>query len=60
MSAPGVTTEKVSFIASKEQLAWLNEAALARSSTVSDVLRRLIDEARAWGVRREAEKRAAG
>jgi hypothetical protein len=68
MSTPGVTTEKVSFIASAEQLAWLNAIAKERGVSVSDILRRLIDETRGAyltprKVRRaanltEAEKRA--
>jgi hypothetical protein len=46
MSAHGITVEKVTLTFSREQVAWLNRIARRRSTSVSDIIRRLIDETR--------------
>jgi hypothetical protein len=46
MSAHGITVEKVTVTFSREQVAWLNRIARRRSTSVSDIIRRLIDETR--------------
>jgi hypothetical protein len=46
MSAHGITVAKVTVTFSPEQIDWLNWIASARSTSVSDIIRRLIDETR--------------
>jgi hypothetical protein len=46
MSAHGITVDKVTVTFSREQIAWLNRVARRRSTSVSDIIRRLIDETR--------------
>jgi hypothetical protein len=46
MSSYGVNVERVTVKVSPDQMAWLNEAASSRATSVSDVVRRLIDETR--------------
>jgi predicted CopG family antitoxin len=46
MSAHGITVPKVTVTFSNEQIEWLNEIAERRSTSVSDIIRRLIDETR--------------
>ena len=46
MSAHGITVPKVTVTFSTEQIKWLNWIADERSTSVSDIIRRLIDETR--------------
>ena len=46
MSAHGLTVLKATITFSQEQIDWLNQTAEERSSSVSDIIRRLIDETR--------------
>ena len=46
MSARGISVDKVTVTFSREQIDWLNGIARKRSSSVSDIIRRLIDETR--------------
>jgi hypothetical protein len=46
MSAHGITVAKVTVTVSDAQVEWLNETAKQRSASVSDIIRRLIDETR--------------
>jgi hypothetical protein len=46
MSTHGITVDRVTVNVSREQIAWLNEIAGQRATSVSDILRRLIDETR--------------
>lgn len=42
----GITVPKVTVTFSPEQIEWLNVVAKERSASVSDIIRRLIDETR--------------
>jgi hypothetical protein len=44
MAARGINIDRVSVKVSPDQIAWLNEAAKTHATSVSDVIRRLIDE----------------
>ena len=46
MSSHGITVPKVTVTFSREQIDWLNAIAVERSTSVSDIIRRLIDETR--------------
>lgn len=46
MSAHGVTVPKVTVTLAQDQIDWLNGLAVAHATSVSDVVRRLIDETR--------------
>ena len=46
MSAHGITVDRVTVNVSPEQIAWLNDIAKSRATSVSDIIRRLIDETR--------------
>lgn len=46
MSTHGITVPKVTVTFSNEQIEWLNALASERSTSVSDIIRRLIDETR--------------
>ena len=46
MSAHGLTVPKATITFSQEQIDWLNDIAKQRSTSVSDIIRRLIDETR--------------
>jgi hypothetical protein len=46
MSSHGITVAKVTVTFSHEQIDWLNVVAEARRTSVSDIIRRLIDETR--------------
>ena len=46
MRGQGITVPKVTVTFSEEQIEWLNGTAAARSTSVSDIIRRLIDETR--------------
>jgi hypothetical protein len=46
MSTHGISVPKVTVTFSDEQVEWLNETAKQRSASVSDIIRRLIDETR--------------
>ena len=46
MSVHRVSGNRITVYFSSEQVEWLNEIALARSTSVSDILRRLVDETR--------------
>ena len=46
MSTHGITTPKVTVTFSQEQIEWLNQTASERATSVSDIIRRLIDETR--------------
>ena len=46
MSAHGITVPKVTVTFSREQIKWLNWMADEYSTSVSDIIRRLIDETR--------------
>ena len=46
MSSHGITVPKVTVTFSQEQIEWLNQIAVERSTSVSDIIRRLIDETR--------------
>ena len=46
MSAHGLTVPKATITFSQEQIDWLNAIAVERSTSVSDIIRRLIDETR--------------
>ena len=46
MSTHGITVPKVTVTFSPEQIKWLNWIADERSTSVSDIIRRLIDETR--------------
>ena len=60
MSAHGITVDRVTVNVSPEQIAWLNEIAQQRATSVSDIVRRLIDETRgAYLTPAEARYRAA-
>ena len=46
MSSHGITVPKVTVTFSQEQIDWLNAIAVERSTSVSDIIRRLVDETR--------------
>ena len=46
MSAHGLTVPKATITFSAEQIDWLNSTAVARSTSVSEIIRRLVDETR--------------
>lgn len=46
MSARGVSTHKVTIKFSNDQIEWLNRISKQRSVSVSDIIRRLLDETR--------------
>jgi hypothetical protein len=46
MSARGTSSDRITLNVSPEQQQWLNDTARHRSTSVSEVLRRLIDETR--------------
>jgi hypothetical protein len=46
MSSHGITVAKVTVTLTPEQIDWLNRLARTRSTSVSDIIRRLIDETR--------------
>jgi hypothetical protein len=46
MSTHGVTSNRITFNVSQDQLVWLNDLAQRYGIAVSDVMRRLIDETR--------------
>ena len=46
MSTHGVTSNRITFNVSSEQIEWLNDLANRYGIAVSDVMRRLIDETR--------------
>lgn len=46
MSTHGISVPKVTVTLSDEQIEWLNGTATAYSTSVSDIIRRLIDETR--------------
>jgi hypothetical protein len=46
MSSRGVTVHKVTIKFSEAQIGWLNEISKQRNVSVSDIIRRLIDETR--------------
>lgn len=46
MKRGGITVSKVTVTFSEDQVNWLNLTATARSASVSDVIRRLVDETR--------------
>ena len=46
MSAHGLTVPKATITFSQEQIEWLNQTAEERASSVSDIIRRLVDETR--------------
>jgi len=46
MSSHGISVDKVTVTFSREQVDWLNAIAERRSTSVSDIIRRLIDETR--------------
>jgi predicted CopG family antitoxin len=46
MSVRGVSIHKVTIKFSEDQIAWLNEISKRRNVSVSDIIRRLIDETR--------------
>jgi len=46
MCTHGITVPKVTVTFSTEQIEWLNDIAKQRSTSVSDIIRRLIDETR--------------
>jgi hypothetical protein len=46
MSTHGIRINRVTFNVSEEQLEWLNDLAGRRGISVSDIMRRLIDETR--------------
>jgi predicted CopG family antitoxin len=46
MSSYGITVDKVTVTFSREQIDWLNAIAERRSTSFSDIIRRLIDETR--------------
>jgi hypothetical protein len=46
MSTHGVTADRVTVNVSKDQIDWLNETAARYGVSVSDIIRRLIDETR--------------
>ena len=44
MAARGINIDRVSVKVSPDQISWLNEVAKTHATSVSDVIRRLIDE----------------
>ena len=44
MAARGINIDRVSVKVSPDQISWLNQVAKAHATSVSDVIRRLIDE----------------
>ena len=46
MSTHGIRADRVTLSVSEEQQIWLNDLATRRGVSVSDILRRLIDETR--------------
>ena len=46
MSSHGLTVPKATITFSQEQIDWLNAIAVERSTSVSDIIRRLVDETR--------------
>jgi hypothetical protein len=46
MSTHGITSNRITFNVSRDQLDWLNDLAARYGIAVSDVMRRLIDETR--------------
>ncbi len=46
MSAHGITVDRVTVNVSPDQIDWLNGIASERATSVSDIIRRLIDETR--------------
>jgi hypothetical protein len=46
MSARGVTVHKVTIKFSEDQISWLNAISKQRNVSVSDIIRRLVDETR--------------
>ena len=46
MSTHGITGSKVTVTFSQEQIEWLNQTASERATSVSDIIRRLVDETR--------------
>ena len=46
MSTHGIRADRVTLSVSEEQQLWLNDLATRRGVSVSDILRRLIDETR--------------
>ena len=46
MSLRGISVDRVTVNVSEEQIVWLNDLAKQRATSVSDIIRRLIDETR--------------
>ena len=46
MSSHGLTVPKATITFSQEQIDWLNKTAVERSTSVSEIIRRLVDETR--------------
>ena len=46
MSTHGITVPKVTVTFSEAQIEWLNDTATRHATSVSDIIRRLIDETR--------------
>lgn len=46
MSSHGLTVPKATITFSQEQIDWLNQTAIDRSTSVSEIIRRLVDETR--------------